>query len=333
MLEFDLVLSLSRQRHPGALPGATRAASPSGRNEGEAKLMKKSLITLAATAALFTLPVQASPLQAGSAGSATAATATTADTDTRVDQALAALAAKVVARGGTRADYDSLVAAFKAQMDAATDNKRATIIRTRFEGVVNDIAERAKTAAIAQEEFDIVKIDAIDARLDNAIASLYARAVAGGATRQEYARVAKYLTAAADAAKSIDPDYTTTRTHLQAMVDGIQKTSSKSAADFQALNDDTTSARLGRNLTILQHRSDAKTLNANDWTRMKNAINDATDSLAKTDAASAATIQKSLLAALDSLQKRAATAGLTRADFDALRDTWTKRARSASAPK
>ena len=294
----------------------------------------KTIINLAAAAAILSLSVQASPVQNASAAPAQNASVSSFDMDTRVDNALQNLAAKVVARGGTRADYDALVAEFKAQMDAAAAiNTKAPTLRTRFEASVADIQTRAATAAIAQEEFDLLRIEAIDARLDDALQALYARAVAGGATRQEYQRVANYLTAAADAAKAVDPDSGNIRTRLQSMVDALEKAAAKAASDFQPVAEEVTSARLGRNLTILSHRNDGKTLTATDWTRARNAINDAVDAFSKSDPTDAASIQKTLLASLDSLQKRAAAAGLTRADFDALRDSWTKRARAASAPK
>lgn len=285
--------------------------------------MLKILCSVIALVPLATAPATAQ--------SATAALPTQVggDVDARIDAALEAAKKAVLAKDMDRKAYNELVAAIRAGYSALqTATPNADTVRTRLVNAIDDIYARGATAAIQAEEFETLRIDALDARLDNAIQI----AMGDPANADHLKRIIDHLTRLVDAAKALDPEMGNVRTRVQAMVDELTKKARRAAADLQPVMMEVSAARAMRSTTILERRAVAKTITPSDFARARNHVSDHMVLLTRTDP-SAREIQQKLVAAIDSLEKRAAGAGLTRDDFNELRSQLTARARAAASPK
>lgn len=263
------------------------------------------------------------------AGTPTKATSISpTEADTRVDAALETTRKQILAGNKDRAAATEFAAAVKAAYTGLTSwSPTADTIRTRLINAINDIYTRAANAEIKAEEFEMLRIDALDARLENAIAM-----AAADPSIDNLTRITNQLTKLTEAAKAMVPETVDFQARAQAIVDALVKKARYAAADLQPLKNEVSASRAERSVTLLEKRTVSKVYVTNDFTRSKNYIGDHMDFLAKADP-SVADLKAKLMAILDSLAQRAAGAGLTRADFEELRAKFIARARAAAAPK
>ncbi len=287
--------------------------------------------TLFATLALATLA--AAPLHAQVAGGTgtptkTAQTTPASEADARVDAALESARKKILAGDKDRAASVEFATAVKlGYVDVAAWTPTADTIRTRLINAMDDIYARAAKAEIKAEEFEILRIDTIDMRLELAIA-----AAAADPTIDNLTRITNRLTKLAEAAKALVPETVDFQARAQAIVDGLVKKARYAARDLEPLKVEVSATRAERSTSILEKRALAKTAVTFDFLRSKNYISDHLSMLAKTDP-SVDALKAKLVAILDSLQQRAVNPGLTRADFADLKAQFLARARVASATK
>ena len=284
--------------------------------------------TLLATLALATFA--SAPLHAQTAAGtpAKAPVSVSPEVDARVDAALEASKKKILAGDKDRAAATEFATAVTAAYGGlASWTPSADTIRKRLINAINDIYARAAKAEIKAEEFELLRIDAIDARLENAISL-----AASDPTIDNLTRITNQLTKLAEAAKALAPETVDFQARAQALVDGLVKKAHYSVRDLEPLKVEVSASRAERSTSILERRAVAKTSVDNDFTRSKNHIADHLDLLAKTDP-NVSDLKTKLLAMLDSLAQRAAGAGLTRADFNDLKSQFIARARTAAAPK
>jgi hypothetical protein len=282
--------------------------------------------TLFATLALATFT--SAPLHAQTAGTTTKPVSVTSEADLRVDTALETCKKKILAGDKDRAAATEYAAAINAAYtDLASWTPSTDTIRKRLINAMNDIYTRAAKAQIKAEEFELQRIDAIDARLENAISK-----AAADPTIDNLTRITNHLTKLADAAKALVPATVDFQARAQALIDALVKKARYVARDLEPLKSEVSASRAERSETLLENRAVAKTYVDNDFLRTKSHYSEHLDWLAKTDP-SVADLKAKLLAILDSLQTRAAGAGLTREEFNDLKAQFIARARAAAAPK
>ncbi len=289
--------------------------------------MHSTLFATLALASFASFPLHAQV--AGSTTTPTKATSTTTDeADARVDATLEAAKKRVLAGDKDRAAATDFATAVKAAYGGLTSwTPSADTIRTRLINEINDIYARAAKAEIKAEEFDILRIDAIDARLENAISM-----AASDPTIDNLTRITNRLTKLAEAAKAMVPETVEFQARAQAIVDALIKKARYTVRDLEPLKIEVSASRAERSDSILEKRAIAKTVVDHDFQRSKYHISDHMALLAKTDP-TVEELKVKLLAILDSLAARAAGAGLTRADFNDLKAQFIARARLAAAPK
>ncbi len=245
---------------------------------------------------------------------------------TRIDLALEAARARVLAGDLDKAAYEELVTAIRESfggLEHATPD--ASSVRARLVAAVDDIYTRARSARIAPDEFAALRVDVLDAELASTLAETSAHPAETGLDP-----LTAGLKELADAAQAVDPATSEWRARAEALLAGLRKKAVVEAADLVPLGEELAHARALRAEALLEKHATEKVATPTDFARARNHIADHLELQSKHDP-KARELQKKLLAALDALEHRAGESGLTRADFDELRKQLTLRARAALA--
>jgi chromosome segregation ATPase len=286
----------------------------------------KSRRSLALMAVLLGLPAQAQITKPGTepAPPKPAAPATQA----RVEAALESVRQRVLAGDNDRAAYDEAVGAIRSSFEnlqASTPDTQS--VRSRLVAALDDIYARAKQGQIAAEEFAALRVEVLDASLQDALARLATQSGSGGLKAVESA-----LKQLADAARELDPGTAGWQSRAQALLDELKQKPAAGAAEIEPLQSELAHARALRAEVLLEKHATQKSATATDFARMRNHVSDMLELQARLDP-QARELQQKLAAAIDELEQRAAQSQLTRADFESLRKELAQRGRTALAEK
>lgn len=145
--------------------------------------------------------------------------------DARMDRYLNWLQKQALARFATREDYNRVLEVLKERGEAAKaqNDPDFAAMRDRWSKEIDALQARAATAAPTQKEFDTLREQIIDARLDRALTILEKLALARGATRAEFNAVRDMLIERAEAAKSTGSESATQLASYQSALADLEK--------------------------------------------------------------------------------------------------------------
>ncbi len=288
--------------------------------------------SLAILAVLLALPVQAQTPeprpQGGPAKPVAPVKPGAPAAQPRTEAALEAVRTKVLAGDADRAAYEELVAAIRGSYgNLGQSTPDAITVRSRLVAAVDDIYARAKQAKIAPEEFSALKVDLLDAQLEDTLAGMATTPGEKGVDA-----LAAGVKQVADASQELDPGTAEWRTRAQALIDGLKKKATPEPVDLEPLREELAHARAMRSEVVLEKRATSKGATQTDFTRARNHLSDLLELQARNDP-EARELQKKLVSAIDDLEHRAAEAALTKADFESLRKELVQRGRMALAER
>lgn len=246
----------------------------------------------------------------------------------RVEQAFSAARQRVLAGSADEAARDELVAAIRGAYGALAAATPDTLgVRARLVAEVEDLFTRARFAHIAAEELDALHVDLLDARLCDTLAETERNPTESGLDP-----LAAAVRELAEAAQPLDPATADWRARAESRLAALRRDKKFEPAAFSALRELFDDARAERAETLLERHALDKGASPSDFARARNALSDRLETEAQ-KSPEARELQKKLVAAIDALQKRAAEGALTHADFEALRQQMTHRARAVLAEK
>jgi len=234
--------------------------------------------------------------------------------------ALEKMRQRVLAGDADKAAYEEFVAATKTGFESLQQGTPdATAVRARLVAAVDDIYARAKGTKIAAEEFAALRVEVLDATALNALAKWAAQPAEDGLRAVESSM--KQL---GDAAQEFDSGAGKWRVRVQALLDGLKQNPAPGATDLAAVQEELALARAVRSEAMLEKHAIGKSATSTDFARVRNHVSDLLELQTPRDPG-AAELKKKLLAAVDELERRAAGAALTSADFELLRKELAQR--------
>lgn len=246
----------------------------------------------------------------------------------RVETALENVRQRVLAGEADRPAYEQLVAAINTSFDSLQQGTPdALAVRSRLVAAVDDIYGRSKHARIAAEEFAALRVEVLDANVLSVLAKWAAEP--GEDTLKALEDSLKQLD---DAAQELDPGSAQARARVQALLEVLKQKPAPGAADLAPLHEQLAHSRALRSESLLEKHALSKAATTTDFARTRNHLSDLLELQSQRDP-EARELRKRLLSSIDELERRAAAATLTRADFESLRKELAQRGATAPAEK
>ncbi len=305
--------------------------------------------------------------------------------DSRFEQALADLERKAAARGASREDFHRVRNLWEERWKAsgaadAAPTPDEVDLAARFRRAIDALEQRAATQGLGREEFTALRdawvararlaaaartpapdADPLEARFERALADLERKALARGASREDFVRVRSLWEERARAAQgggAAEPGSVDLDARFQRALAALEQRAlagQVTRADFEALRamwiararraagtdvpaaaEASIETRFERALADLEAKAVARQATREDWQRVKDLLAARARHAVFSNASpagggdgAATALADQLASALARLEQRAAGGELTRGEFQSLRDMLITRARQA----
>jgi len=282
--------------------------------------------SLTLLAILLALPAQAQ-IAKPTAPPAAPARPATAGSESRVESTLEKVRQRALLGEADRDAFQDLVAAINTGFDNLQGTPDTLAVRARLVAAVDDIYARSKQGKIPAEEFAALRVEVLDANLLGVLAKWTSEP--GEHAMQAVEASLKQLE---DAVQELDVGSGEWRGRVQSQLAKLKQKNEPEVADVAPLLEELAFARTLRAESLLEKHATAKGACPTDYARTRDSVSDLLELQSHRDP-ELRDLRKKLLASIDELERRAAEATLTHADFESLRKDLAQRGATVQTEK